>query len=73
MANDGKEPTYTSWKYRGDVEHKDTLDYIYFSRDQFKVHAVLEPQCETEVDKNLFPNLAFPSDHISLVADLTLE
>ncbi len=30
---------YPSWKIRGDEEHKDVLDYIFYSQNDFEVKA----------------------------------
>ena len=61
---------YTSWKFRGDHECKETLDYIFASQDRFRVEGVLESASEAEIGINLLPSLSFASDHLSLVADL---
>jgi len=37
-----------------------------------KLTAVLEPVAENEVGRDRFPNLAFASDHMSLVTDLKI-
>ena len=61
---------YTSWKFRGDVECKEILDYIFASRDRFRVEAVLGPASEAEIGLDRLPSFAFASDHLSLVTDL---
>ena len=63
---------YTSWKFRGDVECKEILDYIFASRDRFRVEAVLGPASEAEIGADRLPSFAFASDHLSLVTDLKI-
>jgi mRNA deadenylase 3'-5' endonuclease subunit Ccr4 len=48
------------------------LDYIFYSRNDFEVAGVLEPVDENEVGTDRLPNLAFASDHMSLVTDLKI-
>jgi hypothetical protein len=36
----GLEPRYTTWKHREDGEHIETLDYIFFSKEHFKVLSI---------------------------------
>ena len=66
------EVDYTSWKIRGEEECKEILDYIFYSQNGFEVEAVLEPVDEEELGEDRLPNLAFASDHLSLVTDLKL-
>jgi mRNA deadenylase 3'-5' endonuclease subunit Ccr4 len=61
-----------SWKYRGDVESKEILDYIFVSQNGFRVDAVLEPAAEAEIGPARLPSSAFASDHLSLVTDLNV-
>jgi nocturnin len=68
----GKEYDYTSWKIRGEEECKEILDYIFYSEQGFQVEAVLEPVAEDEIGIDRLPNLAFASDHLSLVTDLKI-
>lgn len=66
------EPNYTTWKFREDGEHIQTLDYIFYTPDQLCVEAVLDMPTGEQIGENRLPNLAFASDHFSLVADLRL-
>lgn len=65
--------TYTTWKIREDGEHKQTLDYIFYSRDRMSVEAVLEMPSGEDIGGARLPSAAFASDHLSLVADLRLR
>ena len=65
--------TYTTWKIREDGEHKQTLDYIFFSADRMSVEAVLEMPSGEDIGGARLPSAAFASDHLSLVADLRLK
>jgi len=67
-----KEPEYTTWKYREDGEHIQTLDYIFYSPDQIRVDAVLEMPTGEQIGENRLPSLSYASDHFSLVTDLRL-
>ena len=67
-----KEPDYTTWKYREDGEHIQTLDYIFYSPDQIRVDAVLEMPTGEQIGENRLPSLSYASDHFSLVTDLRL-
>ena len=65
--------TYTTWKIREDGEHKQTLDYIFYSGDRMSVEAVLEMPSGEDIGGARLPSAAFASDHLSLVADLRLR
>lgn len=59
---------YTTWKIRKDGEYKQNLDYIFHS-SHLNVTATLQAPSEEKIGPDRLPNLKFPSDHISLVAD----
>merc|ERR1719245_1559649 len=65
----GREPVYTTWKRRGDMEYKHTIDYILIS-GAFRVVRVLAPPDESDVEPERFPSWKYPSDHVALVAEL---
>jgi len=65
----GMEEPYTTWKIRETGEQKYVLDYIFHSKSGLKPVGVLEMPKDHEVGENKFPSPAFPSDHLSLVAD----
>ena len=67
------EDPYTTWKIRETGEQKYILDYIFHSKGGLKPLGVLEMPQEQQVGEERFPNLAFPSDHLSLVADFHLS
>ena len=63
---------YTTWKVREQGgEQKNTLDYIFHSKG-VEVTATLDMPTEEQVGAERLPSLAFPSDHLSLVADFLL-
>ena len=62
---------FTTWKIRETGEQKSTLDYIFHSGG-IQASATLDMPTEQQVGKDRLPSLAFPSDHLSMVADLTL-
>ncbi|RWS01322.1 nocturnin-like isoform X1 [Dinothrombium tinctorium] len=66
----GEEPSFTNWtKREKEEETKQTLDYIFFTREHFKVQSVLDLQ---EGLRQPIPNSQYPSDHLSLIASFTM-
>jgi len=59
---------FTTWKIRETGEQKSTLDYIFHSGG-IQASATLDMPTEQQVGKDRLPSLAFPSDHLSMVAD----
>jgi len=60
-------PKYTNYT----AEFKDCLDYIFYDKSQFTVDQVIPFPSDDELSLNVaLPNVSFPSDHISCVADL---
>lgn len=70
---EGKEPAYTSWKIREDGEQCQTLDYIFFSKNHMRVDSVLKFPSSLEIGEHKLPSLIYPSDHLSLVCDLSCK
>jgi len=73
------EPEYTTWKFRGNaadpasrVEKKDTIDFIFFDPKTLRPQAVLDVPPAEDIGEGLLPNMIFPSDHISLVANFSM-
>ncbi|XP_067644369.1 nocturnin isoform X2 [Eurosta solidaginis] len=67
-----REPPYTTWKIREDGEECHTIDYVFYSPDQFKIRNCLEFPQDDEVGKNRTPSFQYPSDHFSLVCDFEI-
>ena len=67
-----REPAFTKWCVREYGEEKQVLDYIFHSPESLETLATLELPSEQQVGENRLPSLSFPSDHLSLVADLKL-
>ena len=63
---------YTTWKVRETGEQRSTLDYIFHS-EEVEVQATLDMPSEEQIGAERLPSDAFPSDHLSLVADLRIE
>ena len=63
---------WTTWKVRDSGEEKYILDYIFHS-PALRTMAVLDPPSQEEVGTDRLPSLSFPSDHLSLVADIQLQ
>lgn len=71
-VNNG-EPLYTTWKVREEGEICHTIDYIFYSKHHFHVDRILEFPTGDEIGPGRIPSLSYPSDHFSLVSDLTLK
>ena len=69
----GVDADYTTWKIREDGEHKQTLDYIFYSAGALDCEAVLAMPSGDALGEERLPSAAFASDHLSLVADLRLR
>ncbi|KAI5734609.1 hypothetical protein M8J77_008719 [Diaphorina citri] len=68
-----QEPQYTTWKIREEGEVCHTIDYVFYSQDKFDVEAVLDMPSGEQIGRDRIPSLRYPSDHFSLVCDLTLK
>ncbi|XP_066505372.1 nocturnin isoform X2 [Hoplias malabaricus] len=72
LSSDGNtEPLFTSWKIRPSGESRATLDYVWYSRLGFSVDAVLSMPSEEQIGPDRLPSYHYPSDHLSLVCDLS--
>jgi len=68
---DSNKLEYTSWKIRDTGEQKHVLDYIFHS-PSFNTVATLEMPSEKDLGMEKLPSAKFPSDHMSLVADIMM-
>ena len=59
---------FTTWKIRETGEQKSTLDYIFHSAG-IQALATLDMPTEQQIGIDRLPSTAFPSDHLSMVAD----
>lgn len=74
LSEDGTtEPPYTSWKIRPSGESCSTLDYIWYTERAFRVDAVLRIPSEEQIGPDRLPSYHYPSDHLSLVCDLSFN
>lgn len=74
LSVDGQtEPAYTTWKIRPSGESCNTLDYIWYSQDAFAVETLLDLPSEEQIGPDRLPSYHYPSDHLSLLADLTFR
>ena len=64
---------YTTWKVRESGEQKHILDYIFHTSKDFETVATLDMPTEEQIGENRLPSLNFPSDHLTLVADIRLN
>ena len=65
------EGLWTSWKKRGENEIKCCIDYIVHN-DALRTTRVLAPPDASELEPARLPGRRYPSDHISLLAELTI-
>jgi len=68
----GQEPEHTTWKIRASGEVRQTLDYVFLSEGRWRVDALLPPPSGERLGESRAPCLTYPSDHFSLVADVSL-
>ncbi|XP_043189108.1 nocturnin-like isoform X2 [Amphibalanus amphitrite] len=68
----GAEADYTTWKIRGSGEVCQTLDYVFLSSSRFSVESILPPPTEQQLGEARAPSFAYPSDHFSLVTDVSI-
>ena len=80
IANEnGLEPEYTTWKIRGspdgqtENESKRTMDYIWFTGSSLRLHSVLDIPSPEKIGENRLPGYHYPSDHLSLAADFSIN
>ena len=69
-AYDNSSLDYTSWKIRDTGEEKQVLDYIFHSAD-LRTLRTLDVPSEEDLGEERLPSLAYASDHLSLVADIS--
>lgn len=72
-AYNGEEPEYTSWKVREEGEQRQTLDYIFYTKNNLQVNSVLKFPTGCEIGECRLPSLIYPSDHLSLVCDMSFK
>ncbi|MFT7806546.1 nocturnin-like [Arapaima gigas] len=72
-ADRQSEPPYTTWKIRPSGESCHTLDYIWYSQHAFEVDAVLDFPSEEQIGPNRLPSYNYPSDHLSLICDISFK
>lgn len=74
LSSDGQtEPAYTTWKIRPSGESCSTLDYIWYSHDALSVDCLLDIPTEEQIGPDRLPSYHYPSDHLSLVCDLSFK
>ena len=71
MDTDKQEPSYTTWKIR-EKEVCRTIDYIWYTKESLRPKAFLEIPKPDQLGEDRLPSMSYPSDHISLAADLIL-
>lgn len=62
---------YTTTKIRASGKETCTHDYIFMNPKKFRVLGVLNIPTEDEIGTDKLPSLHYPSDHLSLIADLS--
>ncbi|TMS17810.1 Nocturnin [Larimichthys crocea] len=72
LSSDGQtEPAYTTWKIRPSGESCSTLDYIWYTHDALSVDCLLDIPTEEQIGPNRLPSYHYPSDHLSLLCDVS--
>ena len=69
----GKEPSFTSWKFRPSKESKYTIDYIWYTPGRLSVRAVWKIPSEEDIGEWALPNFGYPSDHMALGTQFALK
>ena len=72
-ANSGREPAFTSWKFRPGKVSKYTIDYIWYTSQLLQVNSVLKIPSEEEIGESALPGWNYPSDHIALCTAFTFK
>lgn len=67
------EPAYTTWKIRPSGESRGTLDYIWYTRDALSVECLLDIPTEEQIGPDRLPSYHYPSDHLSLLCDISFR
>lgn len=71
FLRDGREPPYSTWKIRGDVDCCQNLDYIFYTPDRLTVEGGVDAPTEEDLGPDRAPCRSYPSDHFSLICDFT--
>jgi mRNA deadenylase 3'-5' endonuclease subunit Ccr4 len=61
---------YTTWKRRPGGEVRRVIDYLFYTADSLEPTSLLALPVGDEVPGDRFPAKSYPSDHVSLGADL---
>lgn len=67
------EPPYTTWKIREEGEVCHTIDYVFYSKDHFRIKNCLMFPTGDEISPDRTPSYQYPSDHFSLICDFELR
>lgn len=74
LSSDGQtEPAYTTWKIRPSGESCSTLDYIWYTHDALSVERLLDIPTEEQIGPDRLPSYHYPSDHLSLLCDVSFK
>ncbi|XP_039974929.1 nocturnin [Xiphias gladius] len=74
LSSDGQtEPAYTTWKIRPSGESCSTLDYIWYTHHSLSVDSLLDIPTEEQIGPDRLPSYHYPSDHLSLLCDITFR
>ncbi|XP_071536087.1 nocturnin-like isoform X2 [Panulirus ornatus] len=73
LLHDGKEPTYSSWKVRGEDDCCNNIDYIFYTPVSLYVEGGVDVPTEEDLGPGRAPCLSYPSDHFSLICDFTFS
>lgn len=71
FLNGGSEPDYSTWKVRGEEDCCHNIDYIFYTPESLAVDGGVDVPTEEDLGPGRAPCLAYPSDHFSLICDLS--
>lgn len=72
LSSAEREPPYTTWKIRDEGEICHTIDYVFYSKRNLEIEAILELPTGDEIGEDRVPSFSYPSDHFSLVCDFKI-
>ena len=66
----GKEPPFTSWKFRVSGEAKYTIDYIWYTPEKLRLEEIWG--IPTDIGEDALPCHTYPSDHVALCSHFSI-
>jgi hypothetical protein len=75
LFSDSSCDIYSTWKIRSGKTAKHLIDYMFYTHNSLRVSAILGPPSGEEIAESKYklPDLRYPSDHISIAADMVIN